>query len=244
MNQAAFQGCLYKKLLAELPNLGQTFSKSSNRIPVSHSLRKPIFLTQESIMPTQLEILLNKMKTLETELIEELQKQQEEFSYEIRKQRVYFEKNVIIRHREYAKRLLSYISDAPIKHVLSAPFIWMCIFPVLLMDAVISLYQFICFPIYGIPKVKRQDYIVFDRQYLHYLNIIEIINCAYCSYVNGLFAYLQEIGGRTEQFWCPIKHAKRIKNLHSRYQRFFSYGDAETYRSQIEATRRNFKDLE
>jgi len=41
------------------------------------------------------------------------------------------------------------------------------------MDMSISLYQFICFPLYGIPKVKRQDYIVFDRQYLHYLNFIE-----------------------------------------------------------------------
>ena len=195
-------------------------------------------------MPTHLEILLDKIKALETELIEELQKQQEEFSYEIRKRRVIFEKNVIIRHKEYAKRVLRYINDAPLKHILSAPFIWMCIFPVLLMDVVISLYQIICFPLYGIPKVKRQDYIVFDRQYLEYLNIIEKINCAYCSYVNGLFAYLQEIAGRTEQFWCPIKHAKRIKSLHSRYQKFFSYGDAETYRSRVEIIRRNFKDLE
>ena len=112
------------------------------------------------------------------------------------------------------------------------------------MDATISLYQAVCFPIYGIPKVKRQDYIVFDRQYLRYLNLIEKINCAYCSYVNGLFAYLQEIAARTEQFWCPIKHANNIKALHSRYQNFASYGDAETYRPQIDKIRHNFKDLE
>jgi hypothetical protein len=111
------------------------------------------------------------------------------------------------------------------------------------MDATISLYQAICFPIYGIPTVKRGDYIVFDRQYLHYLNLIEKINCAYCSYVNGLFAYLQEIAGRTEQFWCPIKHAKHIKTLHSRYQKFAGYGDAKTYRSNVEEIRRDFKDL-
>ena len=58
-----------------------------------------------------------------------------------------------------------------------------------------------------------------------------------------LLAYLQEIAGRTEQFWCPIKHAKRIKTLHSRYRNFFSYGDAETYRSQVNSVRRDFKDL-
>jgi hypothetical protein len=195
------------------------------------------------MMTTQLEILLDKIKVLETELIEELQKQEEEFSYEIQKRRVFFEENVIIRHKEYAKRLFNYITDAPLKHIVSAPFIWMCIIPSLLMDATISLYQAICFPIYGIPKVKRGDYIVFDRRYLHYLNLIEKINCAYCSYVNGLFAYLQEIAGRTEQFWCPIKHAKHIKTLHSRYQKFAGYGDAKTYRSNVEEIRRDFKDL-
>ncbi|HEY8036916.1 MAG TPA: hypothetical protein VIF37_15145 [Methylobacter sp.] len=112
------------------------------------------------------------------------------------------------------------------------------------MDITISLYQAVCFPLYGIPKVKRQNYIVFDRQYLNYLNAIENINCAYCSYVNGLFGYLQEIAGRTEQFWCPVKHAKRIINLHSRYQKFFDYGDAKTYRLKIEEPRHDFKDLE
>ena len=195
-------------------------------------------------MTTQLEILLDKIKVLETELIEELQKQEEEFSYEIRKRRVYFEENVIVRHKEYVKRLFNYITDAPLKHILSAPFVWICIIPSLLMDVTISLYQAVCFPLYGIPKVNRQDYIVFDRQYLHYLNLIEKINCAYCSYANGLLAYLQEIAARTEQFWCPIKHAKRIKTLHSRYQKFFSYGDAQKYRSQIDSVRHDFKDLE
>ena len=58
-------------------------------------------------MTTQLEILLDKIKVLETELIGELQKQEEEFSYEIQKRRVFFEENVIIRHKEYAKRLFN-----------------------------------------------------------------------------------------------------------------------------------------
>lgn len=195
-------------------------------------------------MSTQLELLLNKIKVLEDELVEELQKQQEEFSYEITKRRVYFEKNAIIRHKEYAKQLVNYIKDARIKHIISTPFIWICIIPVALVDVTVSLYQAICFPIYDIPKVKRQDYIVFDRQYLNYLNIVEKINCAYCSYVNGLFGYLQEIAGRTEQFWCPIKHAGRIKSLHSRYQKFIDYGDAKSYRSKVENTRHDFSDLE
>ena len=189
-------------------------------------------------------MLLDQIKILEAELIEELQKQEDEFVYEIRKRRVYFEKNVIIRHKGYVKQLFNYISDAPLKHIVSVPFIWACIFPALLMDASISAYQAVCFPIYGIPKVNRQDYIVFDRHYLQYLNLIEKVNCAYCSYVNGLFAYMQEIAARTEQFWCPIKHAKHIKALHSRYQKFVSYGDAKAYRSGIDKIRHDFHDIE
>ena len=195
-------------------------------------------------MTARLEMLLDQIKALETELIEELQKQEQEFIYEIRKKRVYFEESVIIRHKGYVKQLFNYISDAPLKHILSAPLIWTCVIPALLMDATISLYQAVCFPIYGIPKVNRQDYIVFDRQYLHYLNLIEKINCAYCSYFNGLLAYLQEIAARTEQFWCPIKHAKRIKTLHSRYHKFISYGDAKNYRSRVDIIRHDFNDVE
>jgi hypothetical protein len=193
--------------------------------------------------PTAIEVLLEKIKLLEIELIEELQKQQQEFSYQIHKRQVHFAENVILKHKQYAQKLINYLLDAPLKHILSVPFIWMCLIPALLMDIIVTLYQCVCFPIYSIPKVKRQEYIVFDRQYLHYLNLIEKLNCAYCSYFNGLIAYTQEIAARTEQFWCPIKHAQRLKKLHSRYQKFIEYGDAEGYRTYIESVRHNFKDL-
>lgn len=63
-------------------------------------------------MTNELDNLLNKIKALEEELVEELQKQ-EEFSYQIRKRHVYFEKNIILRHKHYAKALLQYLRDAP-----------------------------------------------------------------------------------------------------------------------------------
>ena len=63
-----------------------------------------------------------------------------------------------------------------------------------------------------------------DRRKLAYLNSIEKFNCVYCEYVNGLIAYVQEIAGRTEQYWCPIKHAMRVKSMHSRYRHFLDYG--------------------
>lgn len=194
-------------------------------------------------MPSQLDIIMDKIKVLENELIEELQKQQQEFFYILDKKRIYFEDSTIIRHKEQAKKILKYFADASLKNIISLPFIWLCIVPLILMDISISLYQYTCFPLYNIPKVNRQDYIIFDHQYLNYLNFIEKINCAYCSYANGLIAYVGEIAARTEQFWCPIKHAGRIKNLHSRYQKFIDYGDAKTYQAELNNIRHNFNDL-
>lgn len=195
-------------------------------------------------MTSKLEALLDQIKVLEIELIDELQKQQEEFLREMYDRQGFFEASVIARHKKQVKRLYSYITEAPLGHILTAPFIWLCLFPMLAVDASVSLYQAVCFPVYGIPRVKRQDYVVFDRRFLNYLNLIEKMNCAYCSYANGLFAYVGEIAARTEQFWCPIKHASRIRSLHSRYQKFIDYGDAETYRAKVQTVRRDFSDLQ
>ncbi|MGR8940079.1 MAG: hypothetical protein ACU83V_00010 [Gammaproteobacteria bacterium] len=194
-------------------------------------------------MTDQLDLLIGKIKDLENELLEELQKQKVEFSYDILQRRIHFEETIIQRHKRLSKELIRFLHDAPWPNILSAPIIWSCLLPALFMDLVVTLYQAVCFPIYGIPKARRANYIVFDTQYLNYLNLIEKLNCAYCSYFNGLNAYIQEIAARTEQYWCPIKHARRISTLHSRYQKFFDYGDAEHYRAQIEVVRRDFRDL-
>ncbi len=57
-------------------------------------------------------------------------------------------------------------------------------------DLFISVYQAVCFPVYGIPKVRRKDYIAIDRNQLRYLNALEGFNCLYCSYGNGILAYV------------------------------------------------------
>jgi hypothetical protein len=50
---------------------------------------------------------------------------------------------------------------------------------------------------------------------------------------NGVFAYVREVAGRTEQYWCPIRHAKRIPAPHVHYRQFVDYGDAEGYRRRL-----------
>lgn len=194
-------------------------------------------------MDEKLNLLFARIKQLEQELLAEIREKEQEFGYEVRAGKVRFTDAVSARHRQLAKSWSRYLREAKFFSIITAPVIWFCVVPVLFLHLVAEVYQFICFPVYGIPKVRRQDYLVMDRRRLRYLNPLERFNCGYCEYVNGLLAYVQEIAGRTEQFWCPIKHALNLKTRHSRYQHFLDYGDAEQYRQRIEQVRRDFEDL-
>ena len=52
-----------------------------------------------------------------------------------------------------------------------------------------------------------------------------------------MIAYVSEVIARTEQYFCPIKHARKILGTHSRYARFLEYGDAENYEEKLEEYR-------
>jgi hypothetical protein len=144
--------------------------------------------------------------------------------------------------KRYRIGLLRFLLRSNLLVILSAPIIYSGWIPFLLMDLFVTVYQMICFPVYRIPKVKRSDYLVFDRGDLPYLNLIEKFNCFYCSYGNGVAAYTREVAARTEQYWCPIKHARRIRAAHERYPNFFDHGDAEAFRQGLERLRRQFDD--
>jgi hypothetical protein len=49
--------------------------------------------------------------------------------------------------------------------------------------------------------------------------------------------FAREIATQTEQYWCPIKHARRIRATHGRYPRLFEFGDAESYSKGLERLR-------
>ena len=194
-------------------------------------------------MNDRLEILLEKFRHLERELAMELQKKQEEFFYTIYRKKIRFPLEIKLEHKKLILNVFQYIRLARPMAILTMPVIWSCLIAAVLMDLTITIYQSICFPVYGIPKVRRSDYVVIDRHNLSYLNIFEKINCMYCSYFNGLMGYASEMAARTEQHWCPIKHARKIGSIHSRYKNFLDYGDAKRYRKEIETARRDFEDL-
>lgn len=185
-----------------------------------------------------------KIRVLEDELIVEFKKKEEELLTKIEKEKEEFEQIIIREGRSKIVSSLKYLSSQPIGVTLTIPFIWTMIIPIVVIDLMVSIFQAVCFPIYKIPKVKRKDYVVIDRYDLFYLGRIEKINCLYCEYFNGVTSYVREIAARTEQFWCPIKHSKPLKEIHSRYAKFFDYGDYSNYKKDLTDRRRNFKDLE
>lgn len=128
------------------------------------------------------------------------------------------------------------IAERP-QNYITGPVIYGMIFPLLIFDISITLYQLICFPIYRVKKVNRSEYIVFDRHHLSYLDFIERFHCSYCAYASGLIAYASEIVARTEQYFCPIKHAVKITGEHSRYRHFIRYGDVYDLKTRLEALR-------
>ena len=184
-------------------------------------------------MTAQLDVLMEKLRSVEAEIETELTKRREELRYRLESRRVVFEQEVLRIHRAIKTRASRYFIDANPFIVLTAPVIYSLLIPVLLVDLWVMAYQAICFPLYRIPKVRRRDYLIFDRHHLAYLNIIEKINCAYCSYANGAIAFVREVSSRTEVYWCPIKHARRILGPHPHYQGFANFGDAEGFRAKL-----------
>lgn len=183
--------------------------------------------------------LIARIRELEEEVEREIASRRAQLHFTLEERKVRFEREVLTQHKRLKTGVLRYLAQASWRNLLSAPFIYAMFLPLLVADMAVTGYQWICFPLYGIPRVRRRDYFLFDRNSLAYLNIIEKFNCAYCSYATGLAAYLKVTVGLTEQYWCPIKHARRVLEPHSRYDRFIDFGDAESYRKELETIRKD-----
>lgn len=191
-----------------------------------------------------IQALLNRLHEIEVELEERLAERREEFAYRLEEKRVVFEAEVLAQHRRLKTGLIRFIRQSPVLSLITAPVVYMLIVPLVSLDAFVWLYQRVCFFVWNIPRVRRTDYVVMDRHNLAYLNGIQKLNCVYCGYANGVIAYAREVASRTEQFWCPIKHALRVKEPHRRYRDFLEFGDAEGFRQQLEILREEIRKLE
>jgi len=188
-------------------------------------------------MNDKIKEIIEEIEEMKLKLAEEIDKQESHISYEIKNGYVTFEKEVLAKQRENMKNLLSWFREVPFSHLLSAPLIYAMIIPAVLFDIILFVYQQVIFRIYKFKFIKRSNYMHFDHQYLGYLIPIEKLNCLYCSYFNGLMLYASAIAGRTELYFCPIKHAEKVISQHTYYEAFLSYGDEESYQEKLQELR-------
>lgn len=182
--------------------------------------------------------LLDQITELEDELSSALYEQESSLLFKIKGKRIEFERDIKQKHRKLKMGIFRWIVTNRPQNLITGPIIYGMFIPLLIIDLLVSLYQAICFPIYGVQKVRRADYMVYDRQHLEYLNFIEKFHCTYCAYGTGLVAYMNEILARTEQYFCPIKHARKMLGTHARYERFINYGEATDYETRLEEYRK------
>lgn len=188
-------------------------------------------------MDPDLKPLFDRLRALEEELEQKLQDQGRRFHYKLERNKAVFEREIVAQHRQIKIGLARFFRETTLLTYLTAPIIYSLILPLALLDLFVALYQHTCFRAWGIGRVPRRDYIVIDRHRLAYLNSIEKLNCVYCEYANGLIALVREVASRTEQYWCPIRHALKVKDAHPRYRNFAAYGDAEDFRRRLQALR-------
>jgi hypothetical protein len=192
-------------------------------------------------MAQTIQHLVERVRDAEIEFTRDVERRRRRWQARMYRSRVWFNRELRAQHRRLRQSIPAYIREANLGSLLTAPVIYSLLLPFLALDLWVTVYQYVCFPIYGVARVPRRRYFAIDRHKLAYLNGIEKVNCTFCSYANGLLAYVREVAARTEQYWCPIKHARAIPAPHSRYHGFADYGDARRYRKELPSLRRGLK---
>jgi hypothetical protein len=197
------------------------------------------------MLKTRFDEVLHQLRLVQQDLDSELDRLladgRERFGYTLERGRVVFEQGMRALHLQQRTGIWAYLRGAPVLFIITAPVIYGLIIPFALLDLALMVFQWTCFRVYGIAPVRRRDYFVIDRHRLSYLNGIEKLNCVYCGYANQLLEYACEVAGRTEQFWCPIKHARRSPAPHRHAPRFVDYGDADGYARELRPLRQDLR---
>jgi hypothetical protein len=188
-------------------------------------------------MENEIDDLVRRLVRLEDELERKLEAQRDQFRYRVEEGRAVFEESVDRQHKLLKTSLVTFLKRSPLASLVVAPAVYGLIIPIALLDLGVWIFQLVCFTAWGMERVKRSDHVIVDRHRLSYLNGIEKLNCWYCGYANGVIALAREVASRSEQYWCPIKHALRVRTRHPRYRNFVEYGDAEGFRAQLEKLR-------
>jgi len=185
--------------------------------------------------------MIDRLRRMEDDIEKKFEQRREALQYRLENKKIVFEKDLLERQRRLKVGLLTFLRRSSVADLASALVVYALAIPLALMDIGVWFYQRICFPLWGLAPIARSDYLVLDRHRLAYLNGIQKLNCHYCAYANGVIALVREVASQTEQYWCPIKHASRMRGTHSRYLDFLEYGDAEGFHQKSEQYRQQLR---
>ncbi len=112
-----------------------------------------------------------------------------------------------------------------IRYIVSAPFIYGMLVPVLFLHFCLEIYHQVAFRLYGISLVNTREYFLCSVSKPRGKSIFTQFNCWYCSYFRNILNYSKEIAAQTELYWCPIKENSTISD-HSEYHHFMEQTEA------------------
>ena len=107
-------------------------------------------------MKSRISQLLEEIREREEELEDAIKTHEVEFLYRLEGTKIKFEQAVEQAHRKLKVGIIHWLRKSNPLNVLSAPVIYAMIFPFMLLDLTISIYQLICFSLYNIQKVDRK----------------------------------------------------------------------------------------
>jgi hypothetical protein len=103
-------------------------------------------------MPSRVDELRRHIVELEHELEHDLQEARDRWRYRLEAGRVRFEREARLTHARLKQRIPPFLRESSPLTILSAPVIYSLVVPVAILDLWVSVYQRICFPIYGIAR--------------------------------------------------------------------------------------------
>lgn len=214
----------------KIKNVLKKFDNKKDGLKSEYEKFKSKFEDKKIELSKELEEFKNKYELKKEKFTKDYINFKEKYEFKIEWKKVIWNKQRILEQKKYKKSVFDSIFSATIREIISFPFIWMMLFPAFILDIFLFIYQNTAIRLYKIPLAKRSDYIVFDRGQLAYLNWIQKIDCIYCSYFNWLMQYSVEVAWRTEKYWCPIKHATKIKWSHDWEEYFAEYWDSKWFK--------------
>ncbi len=195
-------------------------------------------------MNDRLRTVLDKMAQLDTEFHEELKSCEQKFQHCFVAGIDEIKRSADDARDKLSSKLSERTGTIRWRNIASAPFVYAMLIPLAFLDLSFFIYQSICFRLYKLALVKRSAHFIIDRQMLSSLSGIDKFNCVYCGYGNGVISYAREILSKTEQYWCPIKHAQKTLGTAQRYNEFLEYGEIENYHEKLAEYRDKLREEE